>query len=191
MEKFLSISRPKNNLRLLWYLSTYLANKCTKYIEIKHTDVHRHSSKPWQLDAEILGVVPEKGAGESHSHCSGCALPLSRRDIKQMLNTIVTLHLFPKRWKSSWDFFWLAKVGLMFFYKSEWVNSEFRKVGDTCTIRFNNSNVAIVASVFRFLFPSCTSLNYIWAIDWNMQQWTKCLYPLHLVNCCRERIPGF
>ena len=57
-------------------------------------------------------------------------------------------------------------------------------------LKFNNPNIATVASHFSF-FPYCTSLNYIWTIDWNTQQWIKCLYHSHLVDCYQERILGF
>lgn len=34
-------------------------------------DAHRHSSKPWWLDAEMLSTALREGAGWGHSHCSG------------------------------------------------------------------------------------------------------------------------
>ena len=33
------------------------------------TDAHRHSSKLWRLDAEMLSVVSREGAWQCHSHC--------------------------------------------------------------------------------------------------------------------------
>ena len=41
------------------------------------TDAHRHSSKIWQLDGEMLGVVPWEGAGPGH--CTAGVLTASVR----------------------------------------------------------------------------------------------------------------
>ena len=40
------------------------------------TDAHRHSSKLWRLDAEMLSVVPREGTWQWRSPCWGCVLPL-------------------------------------------------------------------------------------------------------------------
>ena len=51
---------------------------------------HRHSSKPWQLDAEMLSVVSGEGAWGCLSPQWGSATQLLTAN--QMLNTIFIFH---------------------------------------------------------------------------------------------------
>lgn len=72
------------------------------------TDVQRHSSKPWQLDSEVLSVVPEERLRGTSLMAWGESVSTTAA-VKQMLNAIFNFHLFPAKVKI---LFWLVNVGI-------------------------------------------------------------------------------
>lgn len=82
------------------------------------------SSKLWQVDAEMLGVVPGKGFGGTTVSARVAPCLYNGLLQKPKLNAIFTLCLFFFKWKFYLDFYQLMKTStyVVILQKNEMVN---------------------------------------------------------------------
>lgn len=103
------------------------------------TDAHRHSSKLWGLDAEMLSVFPGKEPGcatqaAGSARCLGKGSLQKKKKLKAKHTKYYRFSPFFCKSENPPDFLQLWKHGLIqyrSFLKAKWPKLNFWKVGDT------------------------------------------------------------